>query len=69
MALALRNRRQYARIDPLLHAAEVSALPVSAAAIRAAPELIVQEGNLGRNLMTHLVLACLRQQRVASQTP
>ena len=36
------NGRVYAGIDQLPHAAEVSALPVSATASRAAQELIVQ---------------------------
>ena len=69
IGLARHNRRPDGTIDPLPHAAEVSALPVRAAAIRTAQELIVQKRNLGRKLMAHLVLACLRQQRVASQTP
>jgi hypothetical protein len=42
LRLAGHNRRLYAGIDQLPHAAEVSTLPISAAAIRAAQELIVQ---------------------------
>ena len=42
LLLSGHNRRLDAGIDELPHAAEVSALPVSAAAIRAAQELIVQ---------------------------
>jgi len=36
------NPRRHAGIDPLPHSAEVSALPVRAAAVWAAQELIVQ---------------------------
>src|SRR5208283_372181 len=57
----IRTSSPHAGLHPFPHAAEVSALPVRAAAIRAPLELVVQQGNLRGKPIAHLVFARRRQ--------